>query len=346
MDLETGHKIIDFAFEVAPQEEKINFCFFGGEPLLRLDLIKDFTTYIEKKNLESDRSISFNLTTNSLLLDEKVLKYLSSNKYRVCLSIDGPEHIHNLNRIYPNGSGSFQDVLLKLNLVKQYLDYFQVNAVYNPQTISSLASTVSYFTDLDIPIIHLNLDISANWTQENIMELKSQYMKLADHYINCFNSGKEMALNLIDSKIILLTKNGYDEKEKCRMGELEFGFAPSGNIYPCERLIGEDDDKNMIIGNINTGIDNFALCKMNDSRKDINEECRQCDLSKYCMHWCGCTNYHMTGKISSVSPFLCQSEKASIYAASHVLNCLKDNDLFIDHLYNYISNDPYHQNII
>jgi len=337
MSLETGKKIIDFAFDITPLGKKINFSFFGGEPLLQFNLIKNLTKYIEEKGNAHDNPILLSITTNGLLLNESIINFFWEHEFNVCVSIDGPLYVNDLNRCYKDGSGSFDDVFKKLLLIKKSPISIQVNAVYDPKTLNYLPKTLSFFTENEFPIIHLNPDITALWEKQTLNELSSIYMQLAMHYISCFEAGKEIAVNLLDNKTILLLKGGYREEEKCRMGEAEWGFAPSGNIYPCERFIGQDDDKKMCIGNIHTGINNYSLCKIIENRGNINEECKMCEFQKYCMNWCGCTNYHMTGRTNITSSFICESEKSSIKAAIYVLNALKHNDLFINHFYNYLN---------
>ena len=123
--------------------------------------------------------------------------------------------------------------------------------------------------------------------------------------------------------------------DKCGMGETEWGFAPSGNIYPCERFIGNDNDLSFCLGNIHTGLDLNRRCSLIHQRGNRNEECKTCSLQKYCMNWCGCTNYHMTGYIYLASQMMCANEKAAIAAAYHALRSLKDNDVFLNHFINY-----------
>jgi uncharacterized protein len=164
------------------------------------------------------------------------------------------------------------------------------------------------------------------------------YMQIADYYMQSYQRGNEIAVNLIDGKILLLLKGGYTAEDICCMGETEWGFAPSGNIYPCERLVGEDDGSSLCLGNIHTGLDVGRRCSLLEQRGNHDEECRDCDYRKYCMNWCGCTNYHMTGHTDSVGPMMCASEKAAIHAAKHVLITLSrlDNELFLDHLMHYM----------
>ena len=107
MTLDIGKKSIDFAFDIAPPDAPIEFSFFGGEPLLCFNFISQLTEIINKKADHLKRQVSLNMTTNATLLDESVLSWIQQNRVDLCISIDGPEGIHNVNRRYPNGHGSF-----------------------------------------------------------------------------------------------------------------------------------------------------------------------------------------------------------------------------------------------
>lgn len=337
MSFVTAMKIIDFIFDITPPEKMIEVCFFGGEPLLRFDLIKKVVHYIHEQE-KTVRPVQLSITTNGTRITQPILNFLRKERIDLCISIDGPQHVHDLNRRYGNGQGSFTKVLENLCKARDHLDRIQVNAVYGPETVRFLPETVSFFAQLGVPTIHLNPDICASWTERTCSALESIYMQIADYYMQSYQRGNEIAVNLIDGKILLLLKGGYTAGDMCGMGETEWGFAPSGNIYPCERLVGEDDGSSLCLGNIHTGLDVGRRCSLLKQRGNHDEGCRDCDYRKYCMNWCGCTNYHMTGHTDSVGPMMCASEKAAIHAAKHVLITLSslDNEIFLDHLMHYV----------
>jgi len=336
MSFATAQKIVDFAMDITPMGQSIQLGFFGGEPLVRFDLMKEIIGYIREKERRERRPVRLSLTCNGILLTRSILDFLGEESVDLCISIDGPAHVHNLNRCYKDGRGTFDDVVRNLRLAIERLGTVQVNAVYSPDTIDSLLESVSFFTQLGVSVIHLNPDICASWGEDTCSKFQEIYMQIGDRYIQSYQRGREIAVNLIDSKIIVFLKGGYEFADKCGMGETEWGFAPSGNIYPCERLIGEDNDSSLCLGNIHTGLDVARRCSLLRQRGNHNEACKTCDLQKYCMNWCGCTNYYMTGHTDLAGPMICESEKAAIRAARHVLITLKNNDLFLDHFMKYL----------
>lgn len=347
MSLITAQKIVDFVMDISPQGRKIKFGFSGGEPLLRFDLIKEIIDYIHRKTQMARTPIFFSITSNGTLLTKTILDFFQKENIDLCISIDGPAHVHNLNRCYRDGRESFEDILSNLQLAIERLGTLQVNAVYGPDTIDFLPESVLFFTKLGISAIHLNPNIRASCKDYTYSKLRETYMQIADHYIQSYQHGQEIAINLIDSKIIVFLKGGYETTDKCGIGETEWGFAPSGNIYPCERLIGEDSDYSLCLGNIHKGLDLARRCSLLKQRRNRNVECKTCDLQRYCMNWCGCTNQFMTGHTDLVGRMLCESEKAAIQAAKHVLVTLskKDNELFIDHFMEYLHKGRHYHKI-
>jgi uncharacterized protein len=345
MSIVTTKKIVDFALDIIPLGQDLKFGFSGGEPLLYIDLIKNTINYIHEKQQTKKNPISFNITTNGTLLTKPILDYIRREHIDLCISIDGSAPVYNLNRRYKNGRICYNKVVKNLQLALERLNKLQVNAVYGPDTIDHLAKSVSYFTDLGISAIHLNPNIHAFNGNKIASKLRKTYMQIADHYIQCYQNDTEIAINLIDSKIIVFLKGGYDATDKCGMGETEWGFAPSGNIYPCERLIGEDNDLSLCLGNIHTGFDFSNQNSLLKPKNNRNKKCNNCIYQKFCMNWCGCSNYHMTGHTNLVSDTFCESEKAAILAAKFVLTTLNQNELFLDHFMKYLQKG-HHENIM
>lgn len=335
MSIDTAREIVRWVMDTTIPGEKTSIGFFGGEPLLRFNLMQEATEYIRVKEEETGKVVNLNVTSNGTLLNDDILDFLKAERIDLCVSIDGPKYVHDKFRRYKDGGGTFDDVASKTNQALERLGKVQVNAVFNPSTMSTLPERISFFANLGVSTIHLNPDIRATWPRSLFPRLREVYLKAANLYIESYQQAQEIAVNLIDSKILILLKGGYGSDDKCGMGETELGFAPSGNIYPCERLVGEDNGL-YCLGNIHTGIDLMRRCNLIAVRGNRNKECKTCNLQRYCMNWCGCTNYHMTGYTDLASAMMCASEKAAIEAATHVLIALQDDDLFLNHFIRYL----------
>jgi uncharacterized protein len=345
MSPETAQKCVDLALETLPAEKSLSLGLFGGEPLLRFDLVREITEYAYRKAEEVKKSVHVSITTNGTLITPEVIDFSADQGVQLCLSIDGPADLHDRNRIYRDGRGSFADVISRLELALKRLNSIQVNAVFGPETILDMPRCLKFFVDFGIPVIHFSPDIMAIWPDDLRPKLRDIFTQIAEHYIEYYTQGQEIAINLLDSKMLLFIKGGYDVADKCAMGDGEWGIAPSGNIYPCERFIGEDENSLFCLGNIHTGLDWDRRCALRLKRGNHNPECVNCNLRGYCMNWCGCTNYFMSGQTDMAAPILCALEQAIIQAARYVFTSLVNagNELFTDHLYGYLDAEIHHR---
>ena len=341
----TARKCVDFGLETLPAGKNLGLGLFGGEPLLRFDLVRDITAYAYRKAAEKQKPVRINITTNGTLVTPAVIDFAADQRVDLCFSIDGPPDLHDRNRTYRNGYGSFAEVMGPLELARKRLSTMEVNAVFGPDTIMEIPRCLRFFVDSGISVIHFNPDITATWPDYLRPRLQDVYTQIAEFYIGCYLQGHEIAVNLLDSKMLLFIKGGYAATDKCTMGDGEWGFAPSGNIYPCERFIGEDENSPFYLGNIHTGLDLERRCALQLKRGNHNPECLVCGFRKYCINWCGCTNYFMSGQSDMAAPMLCAMEQATIRAAQQVFDSLVNagNELFTEHMYNYVNAGIHHR---
>lgn len=330
MSVSTAKKIIDFIFEYTPKNEKIDIGFFGGEPLLEFELIQEITRIIQNhKYYDPDRTV-LSIATNGTIFSNKIADFLMEKKMVICISCDGPPFIQDASRHFPDKRKSSGLVEENIRKALKIFPLIPVNAVYSPENVQYLPDVVDYMSSLGVKNIYLNPNICARWTKKDSDMLPHIYKNIGMKYMDYYRQGKPKFINLIDNKIVVILRGGYKPLERCRMGNGEFAFGPSGNIYPCERLIGNDDGKTHCLGNINDGFLPGKTCKTNSA---VNMECQTCGLREYCMNWCGCTNYFSTGKYDKVSPFMCDSEKASIGTAFDIIQEMRKNgQIFSDHI--------------
>ncbi len=324
MSLHAAERIINNIFDYAPLDEKIDIGFFGGEPLLEFELIKKIVNLIESHPSYNPEQIELDLVTNGTIFSDEIGKFIAKHNIAFCLSCDGPPHIQDMSRRYRDGKGSSDAVEKTIRQALTYFPVILVNAVYGPQTFRSLPHVVEYFSSLGINRIYLNPDYSAAWSKEDADLLPHVYGQIAKQYSDFYLNDNPHFINLIDNKIMLFLKGGYEPSDRCKMGRGEFAFAPSGNIYPCERLIGSDDGNGHCIGNIEMGLSEVNPCGGAPGSVSINTECTECGVADYCMNWCGCSNHFSSGHYNRVGPFQCASEKAAISTASDVQQVLEN----------------------
>ena len=330
---ETILKSIEF-ISGFPMKE-LNFGFFGGEPLLEWDLLQFATYEMEKKAEQRGMVLRKTFTTNGVLLDDKKVEWLREHAFYMVVSIDGNEQMHNRHRVYADNSDTFDDVkagILALQKVYSPKEY-SVISVVTPQNISHLNRSVKYlYEELNIKNIRLALNYFTEWGEETNGYIEV-YHDLGKYVIERYRQNEEITIDIIDEKIL----TQLEGCSSCSFGEMKIAVAPSGNIYPCERLIGEDSGE-LSIGDVYGG---FNLSKRHEliaKRGNSNEECKTCELRERCTNSCGCTNYTLTNNISTTNGVVCFFQKLFIEVADEVASTLygEKNELFLQKFYRNI----------
>ena len=333
MPLSVAQKVVDFIFKNTPPDRKIDIGFFGGEPLLEFGLVGSVTQMIEQHSAFDDRRVQISLVTNGTLFDDSIAEFVNTHSIHFCLSCDGPPDVHDLFRRFPNGRGSSRWVEGTIRRAVQAFSAVLVNAVYHPRTYRRLPEVVDYLASLGVTQIYLNADYSAAWSELDAESIFQVYEQVGERYLAFYLQGQPKFISLIDSKIAVILRSGYQPGERCQMGTAELAFAPDGTIYPCERLIGKGTGEHSV-GHVDTGLTpRRSLCRVG-FRRSLNPECLSCGLKEYCMNWCGCSNYFSTGDYDRPGAFMCASERAAIQVAFAVFQKLNASmgAIFADHL--------------
>lgn len=342
MSESTLRRSLERVLEYLPPKAPLEVAFFGGEPLLRFDLIETAVAFLRSHPAAAGRALSLRLTTNGTRLSEEMLAFLTAEQVAVCVSVDGPPGLHDARRQFRGGRGSYATVVRNIARARERLADLQLNAVYGPEDLPNLAEIVASLTPLEPNAIHLNPNIRADWSHCDVAAFAPAFERLADFYMDSFRAGREIGLNVVDGKLMVFAKGGYGAADRCGMGVRELAVAPSGNLYGCERLIGDDTGGPFYLGNIHL---NPALgCRCNPVRQARPTPCERCTLAPYCVHWCGCTNHSFTGDTAVPGPVLCAGEQAAIRAAARVLATLaeEENPVFTRHALNYFGASPTH----
>lgn len=345
MDWQTAKTAIDFGIKEAinNKDDSFQIGFFGGEPLLEWDLIVKSTDYCsnalrktyKKKKLPVPK-LKKTLTTNVTLLNKQRSDWLKENNFFIGLSIDGNKAMHDVFRKFSNGKSSHARCMEGL---KHFLnpEDGEVIIVVSPENIHHLVDSVKWLIDeAGVSNISLNPDFYSDKIDDSYLEKwRKAYQEVSKLYLKSFREGQYLAINFIDSKIRTHLKEGYADCDKCSFGEKEISVAPSGNIYPCERVVANDDDKEMCIGNVFEGFDNVKRLKILQNRGNRNKKCQNCPLKCRCMNWCACINYATTGKTDIVHKYVCFHEKMTIEIADQVASKLfaEENPLFLKKFY-------------
>ena len=327
-------KAIALSFKMPMQ--KLEFGLFGGEPLLEWELFVWATEQVEAEATKRNIPLIKTVTTNGLLLTPDRVDWLREHGFYVVVSLDGNKAMHNTHRRYANHEGSFDTVIKGIKqLQTRYTDgEYTVVVVITPQNIHHLNDSVAYlFEQLQIKKIHLSLNYYGEWAKEDeTMEAyRDIYHRLGFYVIEQYRQGRVIDIDIFDDKIKAQISKGC---AVCSFGERKIAVAVSGNLYPCERLIG-DDEGDLSIGNVYEGFDQSRRNGLIAQRGNHNDECRDCPLRDRCMNSCGCTNYTLTGQINMTHGVVCFFQKLFIEVADEVASTLYEerNELFLERFY-------------
>ena len=332
MSLETAKAAIDFA---GRDGGSVGVSFFGGEPLLKKELIKEIIKYARGKEPRLGCSFHFKITTNGTLLDEPFLRLCSSERVMAAISLDGTREAHNKHRLFKDGTGSYDGVVKAAKMLLKFQPYACAMMVVNPDTVELYADGVQNLSDLGFQyfICSLNYEREAAWTDAHMNELERQFNRLSGLYIRWTLDEKKFYFSPFEVKMRSHIDGDRYCEQRCQLGMKQLSVDTDGTLYPCVQFAGES---NFAIGSVFSGIDDVkrhALYLRSEKTADV---CGGCAIKQRCNHHCGCLNKQATGDLSGISPVLCAHERLALAAADRTAETLyqKGSSLFLQKQYN------------
>lgn len=331
MDNLTARKAVDLASQNSKGSTGI--IFFGGEPLLFKDLIKETIEYCNWKEKQDKCMFHFKITTNGLLLDEDFVDFSLKENIFIALSHDGIRNAHDKHRIDSDGKGTFDRLSSKIDLLLSKRPYAPVLMVVNPDTVPYYAHSVKYLYERGFRYIICSLNYAANWTEKHMKAMSKQYESLADFYLERTLKEDKFYLSPFEVKISSHINGDSYCHERCELGKKQVSVAPDGKLFPCVQFTGDND---YCIGNVSEGINEEKQNTVFILNEEEKESCKHCAVRKRCNHYCGCMNKQATGSIDKVSPVLCSHERLLLPIADRLAGKLykKRSGLFIQKHYN------------
>ena len=318
MSFEVGKQAFDFLIANSGSRRNLEVDFFGGEPLMNWDVVKQLVAYARSIEKEHNKNFRFTLTTNGLLIDDEVIDFLNKEMSNVVLSLDGRREVHDLFRKDYAGNGSYDRIIPKFKRLvearggKNYYmrGTFTHNNVDFTEDIFHMADLG--FTELSMEPVVSAPDDPCALTDEDLPKLFEQYEILAKEMIKRKQEGRPFTFYhyMID------LKNGpciYKRITGCGSGTEYMAVTPWGELFPCHQFVG---DPKYSLGNIWDGVKNKE-CQ--DEFRSCNayarKECRDCWAKLYCSGGCAANAYHATGSINGVYKYGCELFKKRIECA-------------------------------
>ena len=297
-------KACDLAFS---KGQRAGLCFFGGEPLLKKDLIYKALDYCEEKSRETGMRFDCKMTTNGTLLEEKFLERARKADMGIGLSFDGTAQ--DVCRFFVGGQATSKVVEEKAKLLLKYMPDSTALATIAPQAVPYYADSVKYLHDLGFNRVSFVITYGrkVNWTEEDLDLLREQLEKTAQYLKDLFIAKDRFYMSAFNAKISDCIR-GRNSADRCHLGVRQMPVTPSGELYPCTSFI---NDKAYCLGNVFDGLDEAKIIAM--AKKEATPEtCIGCDLVKRCTNSCGCANRMNTGDENKVSPLQCTYERMLI----------------------------------
>lgn len=325
----------DMTFETArrailhcAEGSQCGIIFFGGEPLLRQDLIGRIVHWCEQ---QAPGRFHYKVTTNGTLLDESFLKEACSWGLHVALSHDGVREVHDRFRVGPGGAGTFDALLPRLELLLGWQPYAPVMMTVNPESVGLYAESVAWLQSKGVQYLIASLNHAGPWTDRALRILRTEYLKLESWHLDNYRRERKMYFSPFDKRIASHVFPGRGSS--CRLGRRQISVAPDGRLYPCVQFVGR---REYCIGAADDGIDQEkreAIYAWNERDKP---QCAGCALVGRCHNKCGCLNLQTTGCLTSIPPVLCEHERMVFPIADRLAEQLfKERDpMFIQRHYN------------
>jgi uncharacterized protein len=321
MSFDVAKAAVDLAAETCRREnpeQSVGIIFFGGEPLLRRDLIVQTIDYCRMSTQQSGQSFYFKVTTNGSLLDESFLTADPTSEVFVALSHDGIAAAHNVQRVDERGSGTFDRLRPKIDLLLQHRPYAPVMLVTTPESVQHYAESVEFLFQCGFRYLICSVNYGCDWTARDLSELKSQYDKLANWYVREARSEQKFYFSPFDVKIASHVFPGSCRQERCELGKRQISVAPTGMLFPCVQFVEDGSPSLFSIGDVWKGLDYTRRDALYRQAAEEKSECASCAIRERCNHFCGCLNRQATGSIEKVSPVLCAHEQITLAAADSV----------------------------
>ncbi len=318
MSFDVGKRAFDYLIEHSGTRHNLEVDFFGGEPLLNFEVVKQLVAYGHELEKTHDKKFRFTLTTNGVLVDDDVIDFCNREMSNVVLSLDGRKEVHDRLRTTRNGKGTYDTVLpkfLEFAEKREQKNYYMRGTYTHYNT--DFASDVLHMADLgfkEISVEPVVAEPAAPYAlrDEDLPKLLSEYERLAVEMLNRRRNGKGFTfyhymIDLTGGPCIVKRISG------CGVGTEYMAVTPSGDFYPCHQFVG---DPKYLLGNVYDGVkntevqDEFKFCNIY-----AHEECNDCFARFYCSGGCAANAYHTTGKVTGVYKMGCELQKKRLECA-------------------------------
>ena len=318
MSFEVGKKALDFLIANSGNRRNLEVDFFGGEPLMNWQVVKDLVAYGREQEKLHDKKFRYTLTTNGVLLNDEVMEFCNREMGNVVLSIDGRKEVHDKMRPFRKGAGSYDLIVPKFQQFAEsrHQDKYYVRGTFTHYNLD-FSEDVLHLADLGFKQISVEPVVAEPKEpyairEEDLPKLFEEYDKLAVEMIRRHKSGEDFnffhfMIDLEGGPCVAKRLSG------CGSGTEYLAVTPWGDFYPCHQFVGNEK---FLLGNVDEGIlntdirDEFKCCNVY-----AKEKCRKCFARFYCSGGCAANAYNFSGDICGAYDIGCELQKKRIECA-------------------------------
>lgn len=289
MPLEVAKGAIDFLLATSGKRKRLEVDFFGGEPLMNFDVVKETVKYGREKQQEYGKRIGFTITTNGTLLDDEAAAFFNENMDNVVVSIDGRKSVNDRMRKFTDGRGTFDEIMPKIKdfVAARGDKSYYIRGTFTANNLDFCEDVVFLadqgFKEISIEPVVAEDNKAYALKEEHLPFIYQQYEKLAEKYLEYQQQGKgfryyHFLMDLDGGPCV------YKRVSSCGSGVEYFAVTPDGELYPCHQFVGQEE---YVMGNIYDGVTNKALQAEFDKNTVYHKEkCTDCWAKFYCSGGC------------------------------------------------------------
>ena len=318
MSFEVGKKALDFLVANSGHRVNLEVDFFGGEPLMNWQVVKDLVAYGRSLEKPHNKKFRFTLTTNGVLLDDDIIAFANKEMANIVLSVDGRKEVHDKMRPMAGGQGSYDLIIPKFQKVAESRNQtnYYVRGTFTHFN-KDFAADVCHLADLGFQQISVEPVVAPEsapyaLSEADLPALLAEYDKLAAEMIKRKKEGN--TFNFFHFMIDL--KGGpcvYKRLSGCGSGTEYLAVTPWGDFYPCHQFVGQEE---FLMGNVDDGITNtdireaFKTCNVYSK-----EKCKNCFAKFYCSGGCAANSYNFHGSIHDAYDLGCELQRKRVECA-------------------------------
>jgi uncharacterized protein len=318
MDRVIAERSIDFLLNNSNGYNNLYVCFFGGEPLLNMKILKHTVLYAEKLGVKFKKEFFFSITTNGTLLNDEAIKFFIKHKIKILISLDGDFKTQNANRPFINGRGSYSQIVENLTEISKSNLNYSSRATVTSRDIKNISTNFKHHLSLGFNKIHFEnaLGEDANFlinSKVDIDAIKKQYYLVAKTIISNYKSGGNYSFAPITQPISTII-NGLKMNYSCIIGRSYVAVDVNGDIYLCHRLVG---NRTFQLGNVMNKLYDTKWIDFINTKLEVDnrEKCSKCWAKYLCGGGCLALNYENNHDIGIPLESYCELKRYAIEMA-------------------------------